>query len=172
LFSKTTTNRKKTIIRDSGKLPIRGGEFLLLNLALAVLVPVLGYLADVGVARLTVSGMSVIIGSLYFIKERTHRAMSFNRLTLVLIIAITLMAWMKKIPVPGFLPLSLAVLSTPLLDISYSKRRFFSVPFWFFTWWGIGEIFSLRYGHWGYMIAGVVGLIAWRDLSGKVQKAE
>ena len=148
-----------------------GGD-LLLSLALAIVVPILGYFAKVRMWVLIVSGVSAAAGSIYFLKERSRKAESFNRLTLVLIIAVSILAWAKKIPVPGFLPLSLAVLSTPFLDISYMGKKFLSIPFWIFTYWGVSDIFSLRYSGWGYLIGGVVALIAWRDLFGKVQKTQ
>ncbi len=144
----------------------------MLGLALAVLAPILGYLAGVKGWIVAVGGVATVMSGIYFLKERERRAESFNRLTLVLLIAVTVMAWMKKIEVPAFLQLSLASLSTIPLDISYRSKKLLSIPFWFFTWWGIGEIFSLRYGGWGYMVALVVALIAWRDLRGKVQKAQ
>ena len=144
----------------------------MLELSLSILVPILGYFAGVSSLSIIIAGVSVIVAGVYFLKEREVRSTSFFRLTLLLILAVTVMAWMKKLPVPGYLWLSIAALSTVFLDISYRGKRYFSIPFWFFTWLGVGEIFSLRYGRWGYMIAGVVALIAWRDLVGKVQKAE
>ncbi len=144
----------------------------MLSVALSIIVPILGYFTNVQTWVLVVSGVSAVAGSVYFLKERSHKAESFNRLTLVLIIAVAILAWAKKIPTPGFLPLSLAVLSTPLLDKSYVGKRFLSIPFWIFTYWGVSEIFSLRYSSWGYLIGSVVALIAWRDVFGKVQKAQ
>lgn len=144
----------------------------MLELSLSILVPILGYFAGVSTPVVVIAGASTIVAGVYFIKEREARSTSFFRLTLLLILAVTVMAWMKKLPVPGYLWLSLAAFSTILLDISYRGKRYLSIPFWFFTWLGVAEIFSLRYGKWGYMIGGVVALIAWRDLVGKVQKAE
>ncbi len=144
----------------------------MLSIALSIVVPVLGYFAKVKTWILIVSGISAVAGSVYFLKERSQKAESFNKLTLILLIAVSILAWAKKIPVPGFLPLSLAVLSTPLLDLSYNGRRFLSIPFWIFTYWGVSEIFSLRYSGWGYLIGAVVALIAWRDVFGKVQKTQ
>ncbi len=144
----------------------------MLNLALSILVPVLGYFTKISGWILIVSGIAAVSGSLYFLKDRSQKATNFNRLTLVLIIAVAVMAWAKGMVTPGFLPLSLAVLSTPLLDISYGGKRILSAPFWLFIYWGVSEIFSIRYGGWGYLMGSVIVLIAWRDLSGKVQKTE
>ncbi len=144
----------------------------MLSIALSILVPILGYFTKVQTWVLVISGISTVAGSAYFLKERSHKAESFNRLTLILIIAVAVLAWAKKIPTPGFLPLSLAVLSTPLLDKSYGGRRFLSIPFWIFTYWGVSEIFYLKYSYWGYLIGSVVVLIAWRDVFGKVQKTQ
>jgi len=144
----------------------------LLSVALSIIVPILGYFAKVNTWLLVLSGIFAIAGSVYFLKERSQKAESFNRLTLILLIAVTVLAWAKKIPVPGFLPLSLAVFSTIFLDLSYSGKRSFSIPFWIFIYWGVSEIFSLRYSEWGYLMGAVVALIAWRDIFGKVQKTQ
>ncbi len=144
----------------------------MLSVALSIIVPILGYFAKVNTWLLVLSGIFAIAGSVYFLKERSQKAESFNRLTLILLIAVTVLAWAKKIPVPGFLPLSLAVFSTIFLDLSYSGKRSFSIPFWIFIYWGVSEIFSLRYSRWGYLMGAVVALIAWRDIFGKVQKTQ
>ncbi len=88
----------------------------------------------------------------FFFREAQRKASSFNFLTLIFIMAVVVLGSLKGMGTPGLWQLSLAVLFTPLL-VFERKKAVFSIPFWLFTGWAIGEIFARKYGNWGYMLS-------------------
>ena len=142
-----------------------------LRLAVGVLIPALVYVLSNNTLLLVLCVISAPLSSVYYaFFSRSHRNSSFQFLTSVLLLAVIVLGKLKGIGSPGAIQLSLALLFSPLLDF----RKFMaSLPFWFFTAWAVGEIFSIRYGQWGYLLSLVVVPIVWRYFKGgKVQKAE
>ncbi len=147
-----------------------------LRMALSILLPVLAYLLSMKVYFTIILAISSIVSSIYYVFfSKNHRSSSFQLLTMVLLLAVMVLGWAKKLGAPGALQLTLALLASPLLDLRSSKlkRLLLSSPFWFFTAWAVGEIFSVRYGRWGYLLSLLIIPIVWRDMrSEEVQKTE
>lgn len=147
-----------------------------LRIALAILLPVVSHLTHAGTGLTVLLAVSAISSSVYYtLFTSNHRASSFQILTMVLLLAVVLLGWARGLGSPGALQLSLALLFSPLLSVKAgSLKRLIAIsPFWFFTGWAVGEIFSTRYGDWGYLLSVLVLPIVWRDFRGeKVQKAQ
>ncbi len=105
-------------------------------------------------------------GTVYFIKERQKRAESLNFLTLLLALAATVLGGLKGIGSPGVFYLALAAVFTPLLSFKAKgvKRAVLIAPFWLFTALAVGDIFSVRYPSWGYLLSLIIIPIYLRDL--------
>jgi len=104
-------------------------------------------------------------------KENSKKASSFNFLTLIFAMAVIVLGSLKGIGTPGIWQLSLAILFTPLLSFK-NKKYIYSLPFWFFIGWAIGEIFAQKYGNWGYLLSIAAALLYIKDIKEKEEKKD
>ena len=148
---------------------------MLTRVALSILVPVFSYIFGYNIISI-VGGVSSIFSSVYVVfKSKSERTASFQIMTVILLLSSIILGKFKGIGHPGALYLSIALFFVPLLDYPKPglKRALITSPFWFFIALAVGEIFSVRYGRFGYLLSLVVVPIVWRDSRfGKVQKAE